>query len=90
MFGLVFTLSKREHTVSVRLSDVELRCYKRLLARHGQGFNDSDRFRSMLHSLDVADRIAAKAVVPHVETADERLDREDRERMRRRERVLFE
>ena len=83
----MFTLRKLEHTVSVRLSGIDLERYKRLLVRHGgPNFRDSARFRFMLRKLDVAARLEDKAVVPHVETEDERLDREDKERCDREDR----
>ena len=66
------------HTVSVRLSDADLKRYKRLLALHGgSSFCESDRFRFMLLKLTAAARATDEVV--HEETADERLDRLDRE-----------
>ena len=43
----------KEHTVSVRLSDVDLKHYLRILARFGSGSTNSERFRSMLVKMDL-------------------------------------
>ena len=75
------------HTVSVRLSDVDLKCYKRLLRLHGgSSFSESSRFRFMLHKLAAADR----AVVEHEETeevVDDRVARMIKDREMRKSRV---
>jgi len=70
-------MCKLVHTVSVRLSDRDLQRFKRVLARYGRGFSDSDRFRSMLCRLD---RVAAHVTPasPSMETAAERKDRQAR------------
>jgi len=65
------------HTVSVRLSAVDLGLYKRLLAQHGGGsVHESDRFRNMLHKLVVPLRLVTP-LESHVEETEE--EREERE-----------
>ena len=86
----MFTLRKLVHVVSHRLSDRDLKRYKRLLAQHGGShLSESDRFRFMLHNLDVVDAPFIEDVVvdpeteevAEVETATERADRVEGERM---------